>query len=117
MEDHNAAMVACSSATDHSLDATDTFMESFGQEETAVVGLDSLCSRDIFYSKSDFVTKIEPIKPFSIQGIGGNIKAISICKVWFRFKILDNVYYAPKSPVCIISIPQLARDTKEASSF
>jgi hypothetical protein len=80
----------------------------------------------LFYDKSDFITKINPIQPFRIQGVGGDIKAIGIGKVRLRFhdtngilhdKVLANAYYAPKSPVCLISIPQLTRDTNENSSL
>jgi hypothetical protein len=92
----------------------------------AIVGLDSLYSRHLFYDKSDFITKIAPIQPFSVQGVGGDIKAIGIGKVRLRFhdtngilhdKILEKACFAPKSPVCLISIPQLARDTNENSSL
>lgn len=61
---------------------------------------DSLCSRDLFYSKSDFVTKVEPTKPFRVQGIGGNIKAISICKFgldlkyWIMSTMLQKARFA-----------------------
>ncbi len=58
------AMVACSSVADHSLDTSDAFKESFDQEEKVIVGLDTLYSRHLFYSISDFVKKIDPIKPF-----------------------------------------------------
>jgi hypothetical protein len=121
---HDTALIACSSATSSKRHFIDMFEESFDHEETALVGLDSLCSHHLFNSKSDFVSKIEPIEPFSIQGVGGNIKAIGVgcVRICFRDvdsvlhdKILKNVYYAPKSPVRLISIPQLARDTKEAS--
>jgi hypothetical protein len=120
------AMVACSSGTERSFETIDVFQESFDKEEMAIVGLDSLCSRHLFYDKSNFITKIVPVQPFSIQGVGGNIKAIGIGTVRLRFhdstgvlhdKVLENVYYAPKSPVRLISIPQLARDTNETSSL
>jgi hypothetical protein len=119
-------LVACSSGGEHSIDDLETYKESFDQEEMAILGLDSLCSRHLFYDKSDFVTKITPIQPFSIQGVGGDIKAIGIGKVRLHFhdtngvlhdKILEKAYYAPKSPVRLISIPQLARDTNEKSSL
>jgi hypothetical protein len=63
------------------------------------------------------------MQPFSIQGVGGDIKE---GKVRLRFhntngtlndKILENAYFAPRSPVCLISIPQLARDTSKNSSL
>jgi hypothetical protein len=59
-------MVACSSGGEHSIDTLDTYKESFDQEEMAIVGLDSLCSRYLVYNKSNFITKIAPIQPFSI---------------------------------------------------
>jgi hypothetical protein len=91
-----------------------------------MVGLDSLCSRHLFPSKSDFVSQILPIDPFGIQGVGGDIKAIGkgTVRLWFRCdkgilhdKLLHNAYYAPRCPVCLVSIPQLARDTNESSSL
>jgi hypothetical protein len=122
---HDTAMVACSSTPNDPLNSIDTFEERFDHNDTApIIGLDSLCSCHLFNSKSDSVTALEPIKPFSIQGFGGDIKAIGMGCVRIFFhdtvgvlhdKILNNIYYAPKSPVCLISIPQLARDTKKAS--
>jgi hypothetical protein len=82
---HDTALIACSSVTSNTRHFLDTFEESFDHEETALVGLDSLCSRHLFNSKSDFVSKIEPIKPFSIHGVGGNIKAIGVGCVRIRF--------------------------------
>jgi hypothetical protein len=32
-------------------------------------------------------------------------------------KLLQNAYYAPRFPVCLISIPQLAHDTNESSNL
>jgi hypothetical protein len=89
-----------------------------------MVGLDSLCSQHLFPSKFDFVSKISLIEPFGIQGVGGDIKAIGQGTVRIHFhddngslrdKLLKNAYFAPKCPVCLISIPQLARGTNEAS--
>lgn len=100
--------MACSSGAEHLIYTLDTFRES-DQEEMTIVGLDSLCIRHLFYSKSDFIAKIAPIKPYSIQGIGGDIKAIGIGKHRTRFyntdgmlhdKILDNAYYAPSYFFC-----------------
>jgi hypothetical protein len=122
----STAMVACSSGAECSFETIDAFQESFDKEEMAIVGLDSSCSRHLFYDKSDFITKIVPIQPFSIQGVGGDIKAIGVgtVRLWFHDstgvlhdKVLENAYYAPKSPVRLISIPQLARDTNETSSL
>jgi hypothetical protein len=91
-----------------------------------IIGLDSLCSRHLFSDLSDFLSDLIPITPFEIHGVGGNIKPISKGSVRLRFwdstgaindKLLSNVYYAPKCPVRLISIPQLARDTNGCSSL
>lgn len=125
-KDANIALVACSSVSDDTLEDANIYCDDFDSERTHMVGLDSLCSRHLFPVKADFVSEISPIEPFGIQGVGGDIKAIGKGTVRIRFycdkgipqdKLLLNAYYAPKCPVRLISIPQLARDTNESSSL
>ena len=68
------SFVACSTALTNRLDDKGCYNESFDSEDTFMVGLDSLCSRHLFPSKSDFVSQILPIDPFGIQGVGGGYK-------------------------------------------
>jgi hypothetical protein len=104
----------------------DIFTESFDPEEQVIIGLDSLCSRHLFSDKSDFISDLTPVEPFEIHGVGGNMQAVSKGNVRLRFrdsdgkihdKVLQNAYYAPESPVRLISIPQLVRDTDDRSSL
>jgi hypothetical protein len=91
-------------------------------EEPAIIGLDSCCSRHLFTEKSDFINGIKPIDPVEIMGVSGDLilKGTGSVRVRFRDdngawvdKIIDHAYYAPDSPVRLISITQLARDFKK----
>jgi hypothetical protein len=104
----------------------DIYTESHDSDDSVIIGLDSLCSRHLFPAKSDFISEIQPIEPFDIDGVGGNIQAIGQGTVQVHFwdpsgllhdKQLVNVYYAPNAPVWLLSIPQLARDTKKQSNL
>jgi hypothetical protein len=104
----------------------DIHTESFDSDDLVIIGLDSLCSRHLFPAKSDFISEIQPIEPFDIHGIGGNIQAIGQGTVQVRFrdpsgllhnKQLVNAYYAPNAHVWLLSIAQLARDTNEQSNL
>jgi hypothetical protein len=89
---HNAgasacSYIACSSTLLNDLEAVEDIpSESFDTEEQVIVGLDSMCSRHLFFDPSDFVSEIKPITPFDIHGVGGNIQAIGqgTVRLWFR---------------------------------
>jgi hypothetical protein len=70
-------LIACSSAISRDSSMMDIFTESFDSEEQVIIGLDSLCSRHLFFELSDFVSELTPITPFKIHGVGGDISAIS----------------------------------------
>jgi hypothetical protein len=126
VENTDHSYVACSSTNEDNLQNAGFYCNDFDSERASMVGLDSLCSRHLFPDKTNFVSDITPIEPFGIQGVGGDIKAIGKGTVRIRFycdrdipqdKLLPNAYYAPKCPVRLISIPQLARDTNDSSSL
>jgi len=104
----------------------DIYTESFDSDDLVIIKLDSLCSRHLFPAKSDFISEIQPIEPFDINGVSGNIQAIGqgTVRICFRDpsgllhdKQLVNAYYAPNAPVRLLSIPQLARDTNKQSNL
>jgi hypothetical protein len=84
--------VACSSTLPGTLDDIDYFNESFDPKEQVIVGLDTLASRHLLPSPSDFISENKPITPIDIHGIGGNIQArFGQCLIM----ILLSVWQAP----------------------
>jgi hypothetical protein len=112
----DTVFVACSSTYNKTLDDKGCYTESFDSEDTFMVRLDSLSSYHLFPRKSNFVFKTTLIDPYGIQGVGGDI-CFHCDKGILHDKLIKNMYYAPRCLVCLISIPQLARDTNESSTL
>lgn len=72
---------------------------------------------NVFFNKSNFVTKIKPINHLSIHGVGDGIKVCLCLYGDNAVLLLTNVYYTPASPIRLISILQLAQGTNKKSSL
>ncbi|MFN9981430.1 MAG: hypothetical protein ACK53Y_16005, partial [bacterium] len=81
-----SSYIACSSMMNDVSNVKDIYTESHDSDDSVIIGLDSLCSRHLFPAKSDFISEIQPIEPFDIHGIGGNIQAIGQGTVQVRFR-------------------------------
>jgi hypothetical protein len=114
----SCSFIAGSNAED-TQNIEDAFCESFWQEETVPIGLDTLCSKHLFPFKNDFITGIVPVTPVDISDIGGEITIQGKGTVRLRIcgddgkwidKLIHNMYFAPSSPVWLLLIMQLCRE-------